>query len=64
MPVIVPRKVVPLLESKPAAPEPAGLTRAEVGAMLDEQRAAFAQQIETVTAAFSAALAAAIKSAK
>ena len=64
MPITIPRKVVPLLESKPAPAEPTGLTRAEVGAMLDEQRAAFAQQIETVTAAFSAALAAAIKSAR
>ena len=38
------------------ATEPAGLTRAEVGAMLAEQQAAFAQQLEATTRAFTGAL--------
>jgi hypothetical protein len=60
MPITIPRKVVPITEAKPAPAAPAeqGLTRAEVGAMLDAERAAFAQQLESVTRAFSGALSA------
>ncbi len=57
MPVIVPRKVVPIAEAmlEPAAPT---LSHAEVRAMLAEQAAMFSQQIAAVTQAFSGALAA------
>lgn len=56
MPVIVPRKVVPIAEAKPAPPEHQTLTHDEVRAMLSEQAAMFSQQIAAVTQAFSGAL--------
>ncbi|HPL78879.1 MAG TPA: hypothetical protein PKY40_07745 [Burkholderiaceae bacterium] len=58
MPIIVPRKVVPISEAKEApAPEPTtGLSHEEVRAMLAEQAISFAQQIKAVTQAFSGAL--------
>ena len=59
MPIIVPRKVVPIEQAKPAAPEKASLTEADVQVMLAQQAAKFEQQIKAVTAAFSSALAAA-----
>ena len=57
MPLIIPRKVVPITKAKPAPDTaPSGLTRAEVSAMLDAERAAFAQQLEATTRAFTGAL--------
>lgn len=57
MPIVVPRKVVPIEQARPAAPPV--LTQADVQAMLAQQAAMFSQQIKVVTAAFSSALAAA-----
>lgn len=56
MPVVVPRKVVPIAEARPEPAAPS-LTQAEVRAMLAEQAAMFSQQIAAVTQAFSEALA-------
>ena len=61
MPVIVPRKVVPIKEAKPPV-EPAAPTAIspdEVKALMEAQAADFAKQIEAVTRAFTGALAAA-----
>ena len=61
MPIIVPRKVIPIEEAKPlpVEPPPPALTQADVESMLAAQAAAFEKQIKAVTSAFAAALAAA-----
>ena len=56
MPVIVPRKVVPILEAKPEAPAETTLSLDQVSSMLAERDAAWSQQIHAITQAFSGAL--------
>ena len=56
MPVIVPRKVVPIQDAKPAAPAEASLSLAQVAVMLAERDAAWSKQIQAITQAFSGAL--------
>ncbi len=58
MPITIPRKVVPIAEAKPATAPAPGLSHDDVRAMLAEQQAAFAQQLESVTRAFAGALSA------
>lgn len=59
-PVAAPKPAKPL--AKPAAPPP--VSQAQVRAMLDEQAAEFAKQIESVTRAFTGALKAAMSQSK
>ena len=56
MPVIVPRKVVPILEAKPEAPAETTLSLDQVSTMLAERDAAWSQQVQAITQAFSGAL--------
>jgi len=63
MAIIVPRKVVPIEEARPA-PQVKSLTEAEVRALLEQQAEAFSEQIKAVTAAFSSALASASQKPK
>lgn len=56
MPVIVPRKVVPIIEAKPEDHTETTLSLDQVSAMLAERDAAWSQQIHAITQAFSGAL--------
>lgn len=59
MPIIVPRKVIPIEQAQAAASTLPTLTEDDVRALLAAQAGVFDQQIQAVTAAFSSALAAA-----
>jgi hypothetical protein len=58
MPIIVPRKVVPIEEAKQVAAPP-GLTEVDVQVMLAQQAEMFDQQLKALQTAFSSALSAA-----